>query len=704
MEVSQLDILYEKYGFKTIRTKTEGIRVYALRTGYFLNADIVKLSNDVDLNSVKRDLEELGYACTTRSYSTLAQAENELFDGFFATEGHRKRLISEYKKFVDSNSKTLLRQYEYITAPYTSSETAKDSRISIIDHINNVVSSNGPVLIILEAAAGYGKTCTSFEVLNNFLQKDSKRIPIMTEFSLNRQAKIFKYVLLDEIDRNFSNLNSDLVKEQIVSGKTPLILDGFDELISKGSALSTSFEDVEPMLETIGELLSENAKIILTTRRTAIFSDYDFISWQEKKGKEFQTVRIKLESPSIEDWLGLEKSAEIEKNAPEIIPLLNPVLLSYLRGLKIEDIRGFCVEPSKISQMYFDSLLERERERQDLLISVNDQTEIFHRLTVDMVNEGFLTEEKEYVQLRIADKAIEILEQARDLYKNNNRPTIEELSAKLVNHALLDRALKDDSLVGYVNDFVLGKLIGDIITQNKVEISSVKNADSVLDFAINAYQIESHQQRQNLWEKCFELIKKLDSARQFLYESQLLRKISHGYENTVITSNSFKKTQICSPVELSGFTFIDCEFNSCEIDFSCISNSVFISCKFLKCSYKNIENGNGIMFTDCDGDEGYHLSNFNGFYGKIESEQEVLEDRELEILKFFIPNQQRDVVIKTRNIHEIYRIESKNNRKLIIVSIEKLRKMQIIGLKNDSVIFLEADKDRILEMKALIYK
>lgn len=59
--------------------------------------------------------------------------------------------------------------------------------------------------------------------------------PIFTELSKNRKAALFRYVLLDEIDRKFTSLSSELVISEIRNGKVPLIIDGFDELISRSN-------------------------------------------------------------------------------------------------------------------------------------------------------------------------------------------------------------------------------------------------------------------------------------------------------------------------------------------------------------------------------------------------------------------------------------------------------------------------------------
>lgn len=54
------------------------------------------------------------------------------------------------------------------------------------------------------------------------------------------------------------------------------------------------------MLQTIADLLNGNAKIVLTTRKTAILSGEDFYEWYEEtvtEKEKFYILRYKLEQP-----------------------------------------------------------------------------------------------------------------------------------------------------------------------------------------------------------------------------------------------------------------------------------------------------------------------------------------------------------------------------------------------------------------------
>ncbi|MBK7970292.1 MAG: hypothetical protein IPK08_15875 [Bacteroidetes bacterium] len=46
-----------------------------------------------------------------------------------------------------------------------------------------------PVFVIIEAAAGFGKTCTAYELLKHFIENRSNLLPFFTELSKNREAE-----------------------------------------------------------------------------------------------------------------------------------------------------------------------------------------------------------------------------------------------------------------------------------------------------------------------------------------------------------------------------------------------------------------------------------------------------------------------------------------------------------------------------------
>lgn len=65
------------------------------------------------------------------------------------------------------------------------------------------------------------------------------------------------------------------------------------------SNIENNYEKTEPMLETISELLTDSAKVVLTTRRTAIFDGDEFHQWIASHQEDFDVIRIRIHEPEL---------------------------------------------------------------------------------------------------------------------------------------------------------------------------------------------------------------------------------------------------------------------------------------------------------------------------------------------------------------------------------------------------------------------
>jgi hypothetical protein len=700
LEQSALDKLYSRYGFKVLDTPSASVRAYSLRTGYFLNADIVGLEESNAVQEVKRDLEESGYACSIRSFSSLEDAEAQLFSGFFAAESSRERLSQEYDRFAAKISRTLGREYEYIAGPFQATPSASQPGESVIDLLLRLLRSEGPTLVILEAAAGFGKSCTAYEVLRKMLLRTNDQIPLLTELSLNRQAKIFRYVLLDEIDRNFPSLKSELVREQIQAGRMPLIVDGFDELLSRTGGTTDHFEDAEPMLETISVLLKDQAKVLITTRRTAIFSQNEFDQWIEARPESFEVHRVRLSPPSVEDWLGYERVRQLSSKNGAILELANPVLLSFLRNASDGEFAVLASAPDQLVRKYFDSLLERERERQDLLISVADQLTIFQQLAGAMAREQFTSEPREYLQLRIADSNQQLLEQTRLEYRKDERPTAEELALRIAGHALLDRKGSDESQIGFVNDFVLGSLLGDAIATGSVKCDEISDLETFVDIAVTAYLARSAAERTVLWDHLRELIPLFDENRQASIDLGLVSRIMRPFTSVSLSGLRARGVTIGGDYLISNSAFFGCTFTDVGFVVGSLDDVTFVECAFYRCSVmEQSVPENSVRLIACTGDE-ESLSRLQQVTQVTQQEQaDPSRDRQLEsaVLENFWPKG-RAHYAKAKQLRTLFRGHSKDSYSDIGAAIERLRKRGLITFHLDQAVLNVSRRREIMTL------
>lgn len=166
----EVEDLYLKYGFE-IGPSCDEYLVFFSQSGYFQNAEIVILSDSFNPDDIdKSEYENLGYSVRIKKYQDIESVHEALFDGFFGTRNSNNRLLSEYNSFCEQQSRKLANiKYEYICGSFAENGSLQGG--NVIDRILEIFASESRQLIILEASAGFGKTCTSFEVIKQLVEK-----------------------------------------------------------------------------------------------------------------------------------------------------------------------------------------------------------------------------------------------------------------------------------------------------------------------------------------------------------------------------------------------------------------------------------------------------------------------------------------------------------------------------------------------------
>lgn len=626
--VKQLDDLYVQYGYEPRNEEGRSNRVYLFTKSIYNGADIINLDdNEGNIEKLRDEYSKIGYAVKIRKFKSIDDAEETLFKDFFKAEGVIQNLRRRYEKFVQRMMINLPENsnYKYINTTYNNIEynSKNDIKNESISSNNNLVkevvdkinSYNSPLLIIIEAAAGYGKTCTAYEILNNFISLSTNKLPFFTELSRDRKASIFKHILAFEIEEQFSNrVDSKVVIEEIKKGRIPLIIDGFDELISKDFTFSSNdFEQVENMLSTIVDLLTDKAKILITSRKTAIFDSEEFHNWMLEKNIDYTLQKITISEPAISDWLSEERLEIITSNKFPVQQIANPVLLTYLRYVKIEDLKEMIVENQSIVDKYFDFLLKREQERQKLLIEPDTQLEIFRNLVRLFTEWEIKSENKDFIKEIFLEYDKTILEETRKKYTPEDCPRIDQLADILSNHAFLDR--KNSRKIGIINEFVFGSLMGHgLILGEYKDFFSEYNKKIPQHFAllaVQSFQVETKEKKEKLWEVFNEVTFNYDLQFFFRLDVEFKNEIIRDYKSTTINDFYLNDFYLKKEGQFESVVFTNCTFRKCMF-----SAKAFISCSFINC-----------RFFDCDIEEGtYSRSNFelyqcNGRIGKLQKEE-----------------------------------------------------------------------------------
>lgn len=574
----KLTEVYKSYGFTLAKFyDTDEVLVFTLKTGYFDNADIVPTSRISTSDRAFQEFSNSGFACTVRPFTSPVQAEQQLFKGFFSVESVLARLANDYQRFTNAivSAFSSDAKYEYINAPYV--VNGRVGTQSPADEVISRIEAKKPTLFLIEAAAGFGKTCTAYELVDKLTQK-GEFLPLFSELSRNRQAVIFRHILLDEIDHTFPMLSSRLVQNEMRNGRVITILDGFDELLRKNED-GSEFENHEPMLETIGEFLTGNAKIVLTTRRTILFEGDAFHNWVDKHSDEFDLIRIKISEPRVADWLPEPRISALRGSGLKVEHIANPVLLSYLRCISDAEFVDVASLPHELVERYFEFMLNRETIRQDLRMNPARQQRILKSIAEDMINYGYTSETRDYIVDQIARDNSKLIDDAIASYPPGQRPTKDEVANKLASHALLDRNVREPDKIGFVNEFVFGHFIAQVITKEREWISDDLR---FLEPAVVSYQPRSTQAKDKLWNSLGSSLEFLSASDRADFSARLRGSVDFELKDDEVQGLDFTDIRI-GEARISSFQFNECVFRRCRFNLSKLSDVTFLNCRYYDC-------------------------------------------------------------------------------------------------------------------------
>lgn len=607
----ELKKLYALFGFRFEREEKNCL-CFSLRSGFYLNAEIVQLENSSTCKKAREKLEEeyekAGVKTITfRYYEKYADAERYLFEEFFYIQQSRDRLLGEYRDFCDKQSNRLLSEYSYIPCQYSTSGSNTD--IDLVNRIVNNIRSDTARLTILEAAAGYGKTCTVYEILNRLVETCKGKIPLFIELAKNRTAPLFRYVLQNEINEKYSHLSEEVVVYEIRNGNIPLIIDGFDELIQWKKSLDRGDnvdEQSVSMLTTIADLLGENSKawILLTSRRSAIFTGDIFEEWVASKLNDSCTVeRYQILKPTIQDWIGEEKYNCLKGKGQFIDNISNPVLLTWIRNQSIGALQNLNAE--SMLSAYFDMMLGREETRQLLNLPVERLFMIMQGLAAEFARYDIIADGRNSIEELLYDILKDDLMKYRQEHMRSFGNQVGMLSnsdyvERILNNSLLDRISSTRNEIGFINEFVLGILVGNAICLGDLSIEDL--SDRFVDIATTAYASRTLEKRRELYIRVKEALLSYNDQCRLLAELNLLQKNDSQYTNAYFSNIYFSAGYTFdSTYTFDNCTFSECIFTDCEIDASVFKDDKFFNCRFYNIKVKGAMANN--IFLGCEGYE-----------------------------------------------------------------------------------------------------
>ncbi|RNM04651.1 NACHT domain-containing protein [Dickeya undicola] len=694
--------LYITYGFEYRKDLSDYEKiVFTISHGLFDNAIIVEISNNKESDSLEQELTDLGFNVKREHFESIEKTQNSLFNGFFSLKKTKALFDKDYDEHIKNiaNSFPISEiEYNYIHSPYYKDSDYYESGSNILEDIHSEMKSHGPKLILIEAPAGFGKTCTAYEIGKLVSKNDNDRLILFAELSRDRHAKIFNHVLHKEVARSFPTVSPDLVLREIKNGKVVVILDGFDELLNEREDERFQFEKSQAMLETIGKILEINAKVILTTRKTAILQGDDFDEWIGSNSSNFDFTRYTLKEPSAQNWLGYQRSQLLNESRVNIKNLSNPVLLTFLRFIDNEEFNNMLINPDSIVENYFKLILRREMERQTLRLSVEEQSEFLKRLAQSMIKHNYIKTTKDKILDYLSESEIELIETSRSRYSSDARPTFEEMLDKLSNHALLDRSSTDEK-IGFVNDFVLGHFVGmDLLSTDGEWL-----ADSIfVEAAVNSFSSRTQASRLDVWDRLQESLKYLNDDERVTLELALLDRVTGVYRNSQFKDINFDTENLFATGSVEYCYFNECIFKNCTIDFSIFKSNTFISCCFYNCKTININLNNDFILPIMDEISREELSSCLDTSSITEKKPSEEDKIKAYILEKFWPIGKETIAFAHRPLFIFYRGSTYPTNE-ISITIDNLRKSGlIVSAKRKNWVGLDISGHNIQTIKEIL--
>lgn len=700
IEAAEIVNVFSGYGFEyRADFSSDASMVFTIKQGIFDNAAILKIPGHLDNQPTRSQLEELGFQVKDYLHTTITDLENKLFSGFFSIVRTKNNFIRDYEEHIEKIRVSFPETesvYSYISTPYSKNFSENNSEDSVLEDIKAELQVAGPRLVLIEAAAGFGKTCTAYEIARMISGENEHHIVLFAELSRDRQAKIFSHVLHKELARSFPAVSTDLVLREIKNGRVIVVLDGFDELLKEREEEDLLFEKSQAMLETIAEILNGQAKVILTTRKTAILQGDDFDEWIGTHTNDFDFVRYSLKEPSIRHWLSSERIAKLEESRINIKNIANPVLLTFLKFVSDDQFVEILDDPDSIVDKYFSSMFSREIKRQDLQLTSAEQSNVLKRLAQNMMENDYTRDTKENIINYFSQTEINLIEESRARYEVESRPTYEEMVDRFSNHALLDRS-KTDNKIGFINDFVLGHFVARDLIESA---SKGWVAESIfVEAAINSFSSRSLASREDIWNRLSETLQFIPAEDRVQLELRLLDRASGDVTQVQFNNVVFNTADFFVNDSISNCYFHECRFQNCILNFERINNCVFHSCTFYDCVSTGTNNTNELVSCEQVG---------NHIWDAVEQAQNVnavvAEDHAIKsfILEKFWPIGKETIAFAHRPIFIFYR-GNPHPSHLISEALEEMRKDGIItGAKKKNWIGLDLSASNFSIVKEIL--
>jgi hypothetical protein len=306
----------------------------------------------------------------------------------------------------------------------------------------------------------------------------------------------------------------------------------------------------------------------------------------EANDNKWILTRYVLNTPTINDWISTSRVKLLEKNDFDINNLSNPVVLSYLRSLDEAKFGEIAQNPNQIVNQYFDRILTRENERQNLKMTPIEQETIIKSISNHLVQNDIKMESKEAIEAAIKKSNKAVIQEVLKRYTTKEPMTEEILVNKFSMHALIDRKGESEIRIGFVNDFIFGTFIGKNVLDSSNEWFGTER---YVDFVITSYKSRDTETKKLIWEGLEFIMDMLSIQRQIQADICLRGKIFRNVLNDSLSDLTFSDELCDDAFTIESTVFSNCKFQDITLVSDQLKNVFFIQCQFYNCDMEVVE-------------------------------------------------------------------------------------------------------------------
>jgi hypothetical protein len=392
-----------------------------------------------------------------------------------------KGALSQQMRSLSGNPEC---EYRYIdqSISYRSGPLVGSVGHEFFDTILHPTDDGKPLLALVQAPAGYGKTAFSYEIARLLAKEHRARptgpFPVFVPFSKYRRFGGVRDILRAEIEElKLYGVNSQALLKMVHEGRAVVILDGFDELMAEVGKKSAKAN-----LAAIAELLGGRARVALTTRSAFLSTSLEVADMMDSRVQEdgikiFELVpfgesevRTYLQHLSLPPDT-IERAVGLIANHPDVHSLgRSPLMLNSIAAVAGQNYQ----ESPSIYVLYdshVDLLCERERERQKHDLTNGLQRRFLSGMAKSMYSDNTHLYDSDTLTLFWETEAKDLLLSA------GYAPTdLDGLRTKLMCHALFDSAgASGDPIEGRrgiqflhpsFRDFFVAKQVAELASQS----------------------------------------------------------------------------------------------------------------------------------------------------------------------------------------------------------------------------------------------